>query len=70
MTTKTIIKDRDAASRKTDRTLAAVTQRQLPSPDLSLAKDVERMKLRDGIITPEMVRCLSSIEVVEALLTK
>lgn len=65
MTTKTTIKDNTTDRR----TLAAVTQRQLPSPDLSVAKDVERMKLRDGTITPEMVRYLSSMEVVEALLS-
>ena len=51
-----------------DTTTTRVTQRSLPSVDIRVAKDVERMKLRDGTITPDMVRYLNSIEVVEALL--
>ena len=51
-----------------DTQTARVTQRILPPADLSIRKDVERMKLRDGTITPEMVRYLDSTEVVEALL--
>lgn len=51
-----------------DNTTARVTQRTLPPFDLTVAKDVERMKLRDGTMTPDMVRYLNSTEVVEALL--
>ena len=53
---------------KDTKNVSQLIDRLLPQATLNALKDVERMRLRDGVLTPDMCRLLSTAEIVAVLL--
>lgn len=47
-----------------------IVYKSLPRPDKTILKLVEEMKLRDGIITPDMCKHLTAVDIIKILLNQ